>query len=107
MAPDNLRRGITLEALGTGVPGSHVARWIEHEDGVVAGILEDKAKALLAEAQSFLHFLSESDVAHDCQDETSLLRVHGTEHDVDRKLSPVLTETQEFEAGSHRSQARF
>jgi hypothetical protein len=59
---DDLRAGVALAALRTGVPADHAAVGVEHEDRVVAHRLDQEPEALLALAQRFLGQLGLGDV---------------------------------------------
>src|SRR5206468_1870574 len=55
---DDLGRLVALEALGAGVPSDDAALGVEHEDRVVAHLLDEEPEALLAQAQVLLGALA-------------------------------------------------
>src|SRR6185437_8130329 len=61
-AHDFLRR-IAFQALGSGIPGHHVAIRIQHENGVVADSIHQHAVELLAVAESLLRDAALAQVA--------------------------------------------
>src|ERR1700733_4007185 len=107
MLANNLFRSITLDSFCPLVPTDNQAFSVQHDVRVILHIRNDQPEAFLILTQSVLHSLALRDVADRCGHKNSFCALERAEHDLDRKLTPILPPTDQFKSGTYLLLQRF